>query len=68
MRAKGGAVQDSPVVEYKEGKDYASKVNFNCMATSGGVPTPTNPSKPCSLAASDDATMHSMYIAPRGRR
>ena len=56
MRAKGGAVQDSPVVEYKEGKDYASKVNFNCMATSGGALTPKNPSTPCPLTASDDAT------------
>lgn len=43
MRAKGGAVQDSPVVEYKEGKDYASKVDFNCMATSGGAPLRCNP-------------------------
>lgn len=35
MRAREGAVQDSPVLTYQEGKDYASKTNFNCMATSG---------------------------------
>ena len=40
MRAPTGVVQDSPVVGYKEGKDYASKVNFNCMATSGAAPCP----------------------------
>ena len=40
MRAREGVVQDSPVVSYQEGKDYASKVNFNCMATSGSPPTP----------------------------
>lgn len=37
MRAREGAVQDSPVLTYQEGKDYASKTNFNCMATSGGA-------------------------------
>ena len=37
MRAREGAVQDSPVLTYQEGKDYASKPNFNCMATSGGA-------------------------------
>ena len=37
MRAREGAVQDSPVLTYAEGKDYASKTNFNCMATSGGL-------------------------------
>ncbi len=40
MRAREGAVQDSPVLTYQEGKDYASKPNFNCMATSGGVSSP----------------------------
>ena len=35
MRVREGAVQDSPVLTYAEGKDYASKTNFNCMATSG---------------------------------
>ena len=38
MRAREGAVQDSPVLTYQEGKDYASKTNFNCMATSGRGP------------------------------
>ena len=37
MRAREGAVQDSPVLTYQEGKDYASKTNFNCMATSGDL-------------------------------
>jgi len=37
MRAREGAVQDSPVLTYQEGKDYASKTNFNCMATSGAL-------------------------------
>jgi hypothetical protein len=41
MRAREGVVQDSPVVSYQEGKDYASKVNFNCMATSGAPPAHT---------------------------
>ncbi|KAK9906793.1 hypothetical protein WJX75_008166 [Coccomyxa subellipsoidea] len=35
MRDPTGIVQDSPVLGYQGGKDYASKVNFNCMATSG---------------------------------
>ena len=40
MRAREGAVQDSPVLTYQEGKDYASKTNFNCMATSGDLCLP----------------------------
>ncbi len=35
MRDPSGTVQESPVLGYQGGKDYASKVNFNCMATSG---------------------------------
>lgn len=37
MRDPTGVVQESasPVVQYAGGKDYAGKVNFNCMATSG---------------------------------
>ena len=37
MRDPTGIVQDSPVLGYQGGKDYASKVNFNCMATSGAA-------------------------------
>jgi len=39
MRDPTGVVQESasPVVQYAGGKDYASKVNFNCMATSGAA-------------------------------
>ncbi len=37
MRDPTGVVQElgSPVLGYQGGKDYATKVNFNCMATSG---------------------------------
>lgn len=37
MRDPSGVVQElgSPVLGYQGGKDYATKVNFNCMATSG---------------------------------
>ena len=39
MRDPTGIVQQSasPIVQYAGGKDYASKVNFNCMATSGAA-------------------------------
>ena len=52
MRAREGAVQDSPVLTYQEGKDYASKTNFNCMATSGDLSAtslslPMHPSVVC---------------------
>ena len=41
MRDPTGIVQQSasPIVQYAGGKDYASKVNFNCMATSGAATT-----------------------------
>lgn len=41
MRDPTGIVQQSasPIVQYAGGKDYASKVNFNCMATSGAAMT-----------------------------
>eukprot|EP01024_Parvocaulis_polyphysoides_P026316 TRINITY_DN2400_c2_g1_i1.p1 TRINITY_DN2400_c2_g1~~TRINITY_DN2400_c2_g1_i1.p1 ORF type:complete len:428 (-),score=48.73 TRINITY_DN2400_c2_g1_i1:171-1295(-) len=41
MRDPDGAVQDltselsQPIVQYVQGKDYASKMHFSCMATSG---------------------------------
>ena len=43
MRDPTGIVQQSasPIVQYAGGKDYASKVNFNCMATSGAAHGPT---------------------------
>ena len=57
MRAREGAVQDSPVLTYQEGKDYASKPNFNCMATSGGA------SSPCTCAIQDLITASSSVPA-----
>lgn len=35
LRDRRGVVQESPVVEYKGGKDFARGTNFSCMAASG---------------------------------
>jgi hypothetical protein len=49
MRDPTGVVQESasPVVQYAGGKDYAGKVNFNCMATSGARARNATSARPC---------------------
>ena len=66
MRDPTGIVQQSasPIVQYAGGKDYASKVNFNCMATSGAAMTQHTTCKETGLLADALETAYMWKLQP----